>query len=262
MRKSHRVWLAAIIFAAVGGMAWLVSTYSEPTYKGRTLTSWLHGYIGITIGEDEQAVVDDAIRHIGTNGIPIMLRMLQAKDSDLNFRLARLLRKQHFIKLADPIDTKSRITIAAQGIIALRPEASNSIPALIELYNDPNLSFFARGNISTVFSWFGPSAKQAVPSLLRQLTNTESYVSLSATAALGQIRAEPKLVVPAMIKALHDPVMINYAVDCLGNYGPEAKSAVPELLELLKTNNTQVRSQVRAALIRIDREAAAKAEVQ
>ena len=40
----------------------------------------------------------EAIRHIGTNGIPTMLKMIQAKDSWLKTKWIMLARKQPFVK--------------------------------------------------------------------------------------------------------------------------------------------------------------------
>lgn len=75
--------LIAIIFALLLSGGWVVlflTRPKEPTYEGRTLTEWL-----IRDESDSNATHGDnyerAIRAIGTNGIPTLLRLLTVKDS-------------------------------------------------------------------------------------------------------------------------------------------------------------------------------------
>ena len=89
-------------------------------------------------------------------------------------------------------------------------------------------------------------------------------VRLFAVYGLGRIHSEPEKVVPTLIKCLSDPYVEvqGYAVDALGNFRADAKSAVPVLIEMMQNPNKPLTSQVRTALLQIDPEAAAKADVK
>jgi hypothetical protein len=42
---------------------------------------------------------NEAVSAIGTNGIPTLLRLLRAKDSNLKIRVMGLLQRQHIVKI-------------------------------------------------------------------------------------------------------------------------------------------------------------------
>jgi HEAT repeat protein len=70
---------------------------------------------------------------------------------------------------------------------------------------------------------------------------------------------------PVLISALHDPnqMVQSQAVLTLGEWGPNARIAVPALVDCLNASNGfPVRSEVIDALKKIDPEAVAKAGVK
>jgi hypothetical protein len=94
MRK--RVWIAIVVVCAAfaGIISWqVVKPSDEPVYKGRTLTSWLEDLANAhaqmvpsstltrSVLTLREAQVKEAMRQIGTNAIPTLLRMLRMKDS-------------------------------------------------------------------------------------------------------------------------------------------------------------------------------------
>jgi HEAT repeat protein len=164
---------------------------------------------------------------------------------------------------------------AVNSLGRLGPDATPAVPALVEFVN-ANQNTAVRNNYPNdlywnvcwaidAFSAIGPSAKEAVPSMLRWVTNADPHLRLEVIVALGRVHADPDRVVPVLTDALHDPdklVRIN-AADALGEFGPNATPAVPALVEFLNAqNDSLVRSWVAAALKKIDPEAAAKAGVK
>jgi len=71
------------------------------------------------------------------------------------------------------------------------------------------------------------------------------------------IGPEAKVAVPALIEALkdHDPAVRRNAAWALGDIGPEAKAAIPTLIELLKDHDQRVHRDAAAALGMIGPEA-------
>ncbi len=120
--------------------------------------------------------------------------------------------------------------------------------------------------------WTG--CKAAVPVLLRGEASTNDGLRCFSLNALGDIRAEPGLVVPVFIKDLQDPrpEIQDRAVSGLLVFGTNARPAVPALVKLIgskpppaMTNNPDlysflpVKTVALQVLEEIDPEAAAKA---
>src|SRR5947207_1339961 len=76
--KKRSIWLAALLALTLGlvGAARLSSRPREPVYRGKTLTYWLEviNTNGWASGEKPEAV-----RHIGTNAIPILLNLISTR---------------------------------------------------------------------------------------------------------------------------------------------------------------------------------------
>jgi HEAT repeat protein len=226
MRKRVQIALTLLLVAVGGVIAWQVLRQREPVYQGKPLSHWLQSY-----GPDsDSAEVDDAVHTIGTNAIPALLGMLQAKNSGLKLALAAL--GFHYL----PAETQHMR--AEKGLSALGADASNAVPALIEIY-ELNASPTARHAAANALVEIGPAAKHAIPALINSANSTNSEVRAFAAYTLGRMALEPEMVDPVLIKALHDPdrdVRYNAAFG-LGSFafmGGDAKAAVPALIESLQ----------------------------
>jgi HEAT repeat protein len=234
----------------------------EPVYKGRPLSVWLEDYdFSPVVGVTHEA--DDAVRHIGTNAIPALLRLLRRSDPPPW--------KRELLDLADKLDLiKSQHVSAwalnwraASAFKVLGSEGRDGVPALIEIYNQ-NVSEWSRVYTVIALGGIGPAAKQAVPSLLQGMNSTDYPLHFACMRVLGQIHAEPTLVVPVLAKSLQDSDAKHRVTvaQALGNFGAEAKVVAPVLLQLLTDPDSSVRDAATNALKAIDPEAAAKAGVK
>ena len=242
MRTRRRIISIALVASVLGGISLLVLQRlqeKEPVYQGKPLGFWLQGYDsgcynlthprGPSPPTWDQA--NEAIRQIGTNAIPTLLRMLQQPDSKFKTMIVPLLSKQHWINL--PFIVFDRNFMAYDALVALGPEAGNAVPRLIEISkNDP--SAFAQQGVPAILGYIGPAARSAIPQLLPGITHTNLIVRNNAFFALRRIHAESSLVVPALIRCLNNPdtAVRAQAVRALGEYGRQAEVAVPALLEL------------------------------
>jgi HEAT repeat protein len=80
--------------------------------------------------------------------------------------------------------------------------------------------------------------KEAVPLLQKATTkDSDANVRRVCAEALGRLATEPETSVPPLMDALKDKnLQVNLAaVSALGNFGPEAKDALPALREFSKT---------------------------
>jgi len=184
------------------------------------------------------------VRTMGTNAIPTLLSELRATDSALKHALAAL--RLHFTP------AEIRHMRAEKGFKALEADASNAVPALIEIY-EQNSDPSARRSATNVLVGIDPSAKQAIPTLVRSATSTNSDVRAFALYTLGRMALEPELVDPVLIRGLHDPdrdvrSQAAYGLSSLAFMGGDAKPAVPALIEALQDSDPGVRGGAALAL--------------
>src|SRR5579862_6987208 len=94
MRNWLRILVVVVILAAAVGILWLGWRLPrEPVYQGKRLSIWLQGY------QTNRVQMTEAVRAIGTNSIPTLLRLLREDDSSLKSMLLKLLAKQKRFKM-------------------------------------------------------------------------------------------------------------------------------------------------------------------
>ena len=266
--RRQRFWLktlAALVLILLVGLIWsrIRQVPGEPVYLGKPLSLWLRVYAPSSSsgrGSREWSQADDALRHMGTNGIPILLNMLREQDSKITIRLVTLAQKQHFIKIHFA-PAAERNAAASKAFIALGDKAKGAVPALMKMYNE-NISADSQVAIEDAFAWIGPPAQPAIPLLLQAGTNSNARARASALWALGEIHADPQVCVPELIQALNDTndwARLS-AAHALGMFGIDALSAVQSLSQLtnmsigsksLLANKYQVVLEARNALRKI-----------
>jgi HEAT repeat protein len=247
----------------------------EPAYEGKPLSFWVAQYrtnVWVTPNEELGNQAETAIRHIGTNATPVLLRMLSTTESPLRIQLTSRIPKHwlasfHVLTVAEYRQQIDRHRVAgANGFAALGTAATPALPALIALLDHKD----ERVRYLTVFTLrcLGPAARDALPFLIARLDDPEFEIRDDAVMALGTINAEPECVVPILIKFVEkyrgdrDWILCKDAVGSLATFGAQAKPSVPTLVGLLKSDQVNIRSAATNALKKIDPEAAAKAGVQ
>jgi HEAT repeat protein len=236
MRKRLAIAVAVLVFAALVATVWHSRPPPEPVYQGRPLSDWLDDYIhAVPVGYSAYAAAEaaqrparTAVRTIGTNAIPFLLDMVRRPDDS---RLRLLLRKANSM-IHGRFHIPSAWQVRNEGIAgfkALGAEASNAVPALIQIHEE-NPAF--RYPVACCLGAIGPPAEDSIPILLSDITNSDGGTRYWAAYALGQIHSRPEIVVPALTNALvHEstPGIVMDYFDVLATYGPTAKSAVPVL---------------------------------
>jgi hypothetical protein len=302
MSKRLRILCGIPLIGFVGGLVWCVLSSREPVLQGKPLNVWLDAYRkslclreeeGIDTAE-EQHGQQAAIRQIGTNAVPHLLKMLQTKDSGIKSNAYLLIRKQSFIHPNPRTDIEYH-NMALAGFQALGPIAKPAVPALIGLLNDPYHRYGAAlclGRIgpaaidavpgllpwldekdvalrycaANALAGIGRGTPEAVPALLQHLNDTNEFVRGSVELALGKLHAEPELVVPLLIQELQTDLKVmrfsRFRIRALGAFGAEARQAVPILLELYSSNLVHLEMEIANAIKDINSEAAAKAGVK
>ena len=301
MNARFRIVLTVLLLGVSGGITWQVLRQSEPVCQGRPASAWLEEYacyagswggshFGLSRELVEQWYIEGqhaaaVIRQMGTNVVPILLRMAAARDSALKERLfywepqnSMLLALKSFLPLRPTAHEQRRMALhsfqllgpAAKGAVPaligllsskdnrvaanaatilsfIGPEAGQAVPALIEAAKSSDTELRLRA--AEALSAIGPSAERAVDVLIELLNDAHPNVSSCALRALGCIRARPEVVVPLLEAALvkHPDV----AIGGLGKFGAAAQSAAPSIMPFLNHSLDYVRRDATNALRQI-----------
>ncbi len=154
------------------------------------------------------------------------------------------------VMLCDTNDSRLRLALI---------DKLNDLPG-VTIYFEPadgRRALAARG-----LGEFGLAAKQAIPVLLQALKSNDTVVHGPAIAALGKIHGDPDTIIPLLMGYLDDKDVNDEAATALGNFGSQAKVALPKLIPMLKIPDKDLHHAVALALQQIDPAAAAQAGVK
>jgi hypothetical protein len=279
MSKSQNL-LIGFGLTLASAVFWLNAVQSapaaEPVYNGKALSEWL-------VTMQTNASDAEAIRQIGTNGLPTLLDIIGVEQWTRKKVLGKL-KSKDFQEAAGNKNVPAKVfrAMAVDGFAILGTNAEPALPQLKQLLyaspecrpevasalvrvgpngfavltnamNDPDMASVL---VQTIGQQGGSDVKTITRILINALNNTDSLVSEYAAVYLAGKDAD--LAIPALISFLdnHDYPR-QRVVLALASYGPKAKSAVPKLWSLY-TNKPNVF--VMGALKAIDRETAGRAE--
>lgn len=209
----------------------------DPIYQGRPLSYWLQAYNPSAYfrthphGPDPPTTsqAELAIRTVGTNAFPLLLRMLEHRNLQIRWYTLHSRWAPGYV----PPENYAALT----AFKVLGPVATNAIPDLVAAFDHDN-SPFPRQAIPIILGDLGPAASSAIPAMLRGLKHTNRIVRKNSAVALGKIHLEPEKVGPALIGCLSDPDpnVRGQAAEALGAFGTNAQAALPALKQLLKAS--------------------------
>lgn len=251
-----------LVLAGMAGLlAWRTAGSREPAFAGRPLSSWLDHHVPSSAanppyGSPGWDRADEAIRSIGTNAIPTLLKMIRARDRPpFVLKLMELARRLGFTRMKYR-PAMWRHEEATYAFELLGTNAANAVPELIRIY-EQNISASSHQAAAQSLGHIGPGARAALPALIRRFTHTNGVMRFQAVSAVMKIGGEPEVVVPALTRALQDPngsVRWNAMVG-LSGFGKLARPVVPEILKMLNDpgvlGNNSLKQQVELALWRI-----------
>ena len=186
MSRSRLSYFTCAIFIFLV-LAWVGTEtirYSEPVYEGHTLTEWLYENRKAPLPEsghpdpkEPKLISEKAIRAIGTNALPTLLRMMAAKDAPIKTRFIALSRRQTFLK-TNIQDAHSKRFLAYLG-----------------------------------FQILGSDAKDAVPELATLARNDDVDIRVFSLSSLDFIKADKKDFLPVLLDLIQDPARSPYDPD-------------------------------------------------
>ncbi len=217
---------------------------------------------------------------MGADSLPTLLKQIQASDSKVVEKLYDLWDKQSVVKFrpTPAVVTQRRASIA---LAALGPRALPALPRLEKMLSEEHtlrpaslaIAYMGEAGVKALtnaLSNSNPTVRReclealsnvqtggevAIPTLISSLRDPDPVIQGRAALALAVIRDEPSLAIPALTELVAKTnAPRNEAIIALGQYGPMATSAVPQLLDCLLAGDSMTRSSARTALKRIGAE--------
>ncbi|MBI3852189.1 MAG: HEAT repeat domain-containing protein [Verrucomicrobia bacterium] len=248
----RRIIFVILLAIAIAGVAVYLRQPLEPVYQGRRLSAWLRDFQIRTSKyheseQDEKAA--EAIRQIGTNAIPFLLKDLQSKDTAFEMKLWEFWNKIYF-RIPSYIHVPHNFAWfqrerAVYAFEALGQSAEPAIPALREIINSQELIRSGHSEVVrySLHALLGTDSDRAVPIFINAMTNADIEVRELAIRCLGKLRSKARDAVPALMQALDDasPDVRGPAAYSLGKITLEPKVVVPLLMKRTSDSDARVR---------------------
>ncbi len=272
----------------------LIKGGSEPLYQGRTLSGWLEDLDEGKAGEVRKRANAVLIEAAG-KAAPHFVETLRAKDSRLKLLAIGLAQKQNIINLrfqtarmrreqgiadfsrfrvgAIPVLTNlledpSLAVEAARTLSGIGSEATFHLIQALDHTND-QVKIAAALGLDCIYAngvrfqklvarpgWQGMFPTNAVVAALVKLLNVKTpEVSASAAFALGEMREQPRIVIPALTECLEmttNSRVLQAVADALGKFAHDAVTAVPSLQFVIYDTDPAVRNVAARALEKIE----------
>jgi len=246
----------------------LFSREREPRYQGRTLSQWhtlldslsARSLAGEHVSPAQAEEAAQAIRRIGTNALPLLLKQLQRETSPLRNTLYNLVWKLLPASISESWAVRSLFTgghdfDAASTFRILGSTAAPAVPELTSL-------MYSTNNVQLVYGatfCLAQIGKEGLPSLIAALDQPQLPCCREAAHLLGVAPPHPfpfgtdvAATIPPLSKlaANKDPELAAAAIKALGHLRMEPLVAVPALTNSLRATDPRVRQAAVRALCR------------
>jgi hypothetical protein len=223
VRKHRKLLIALACLVLIAGIVAFATPDNEPHYQGRSLSEWLDS------DDPTHREVQVAVRAIGTNAIPFLMKWLRYEPGAL--------KKKAFWKLPDSIrgnrvaefllGDNERYQRPFSGFHVLNTNAAVAIPELTAMMHDTANPRLARRSISAL----GHIGAPALPALLGGLSDTNFPHRYNILAALYLMCKTfgTNDALPPLHAALYDPdpQIQERAANHLGYIAPELLTNTP-----------------------------------
>jgi hypothetical protein len=254
MRWRKLLIVLAVVAAIIAIVVALIPR--EPKYQGRTLSEWIKDSAPRKSPDPETARAIEAVRRIGTNGLPWLIKWISAKEPpDWQIRLTKAGRLPRWVRLQllpSLFGINSYYVhrrTALDGFLILGPDAAPAVPQLLQIIAE---SPKGTSPASGVLDGFG--TETVLPYALSALTNRANSIELRVAAAMWINRAAPNLesetVTSLMTQCVREnnPNFAQSAAVTLASRGAEPALVIPYLTNCLANPKPDTRWSAASAL--------------
>jgi peptidoglycan/xylan/chitin deacetylase (PgdA/CDA1 family) len=237
LRARIAVFLSVSVGCALG--VYVLFRSGEPEFEGKRLSDWLRDLeTHPDMASRDWKEASHAVRQIGSNAVPSLVRMIEVGDSKWKLQAVDWLQEAVSVDLTETLANVHNRR-ALLGFHLLGRDAASAAPKLQALIanSDPQIAGQALAALSEI------GGEEVLPALLNTLTNGKPAVRIQAAATLGALRSRAGAAVPALVEATRDddPGFRANAARALGEISLQADTAVPRLTEMLSDTNSSVR---------------------
>jgi hypothetical protein len=247
----------------------------EPSYQGKSLTTWIDDYAeakgGGTAGNRhffpvvKEETFHAAFEAMGTNCVPFIFRRLESEDSSLKTTYRLFWQKlPGFLGRILPAPKPLLEPFTAFNLLSYAGPAPFQF-LMRELHSSSSTVREAAVEQIDASIHYGRTPVQAglvIPEMIRLLKDSNASVRLYSADVLGDLGPKSSNAVPALILALHDndlgpqpgsKIYVRaWAATALGKIGPVAAGAAPTLNQLMVGPDPRLRWKAAAAIWRIE----------
>jgi HEAT repeat protein len=285
VRRPRILFVAALV--VVCGLAAFRTWDRQPAFEGKKLSDWLIQYENSQDDNDERAAAEAAVRRLGTNALPYLVKWLRYEPSQSQRKLAGALSRLPQRFQSDSLrewllgrEPETRAEAAVAGFSILGPAAAPAASRLDKLIGDKSLPassaralralvcigpaclphlmaaladpatpnrFAMAGTIA--LANLGTNARPALPLLIQCTKDADTRAAEGSVLALGVLKLEPDLTVPTLLNSLADQrqSIRIAAVWALSHFSTEPR-VPPALQGAAQDSDRKVREAAAAAL--------------
>ena len=193
-----------------------------------------------------RAIAEAALVKGAARSVPLLRRLLNRGDEDLELRTFEIIRRigPPALPLLVELLRHEHVSFrrnAADALIDLAPDTEWIQPALRQALRDEDST--VAGDAARALGALGPKASPSIRALVTTLSHEDPYVRVYAAEALASVGPKAAVATKDLAEALGDPVPgVRWAAaEALASIGPAAYSAVPQLIEALQDEFLYVR---------------------
>lgn len=252
-RRNIGLLLLGVCAAAVVWAIW--RREREPSYQGRTLSEWITSYDSHPRNQEAA----EAIRQIGTNALPSLLKWIQYEEADWRAGLVNWLdgwpngAKDNFLSRLIEGEAGARARCAVMGFEALGDKAWPAVPDLARIVYQAKSGRTGQNAKYVLANLPGDT----VLLLAEGLTDKSADTRASIASYLSDLMVFPKEsflhpspAVPLLVKAMNDgdPRVVTAAATSLGRLALQVDLSVPALTNKLCSPVDEIRIAAAQAL--------------
>lgn len=129
------------------------------------------------------------------------------------------------------------VVTAANSLGSLELVASSAIEPLLNKFDHEHAA--VRKACVAAIGRIGSDAETCVPQLMKAMEDSDRTVVSAAIVALQSYKADAAPALDKLISALEQDDLVDDALTCIGNIGPTANRAVPKLIDIANTVNSE-----------------------
>jgi hypothetical protein len=258
--RRRALWALAVLAIGLGG-AWILSLRPsrELSYQGKPIKRWLRNADLLSPYQEPTNEAAVAVRSMGAEVLPYLLREIQIIDSWAKSNLIVLSYKQSAVDLNWNADDDRRYD-AAKGFSFLRERAHSAIPTLAKLVKDPQLGYAAvcalaclgtNGMLEVAGALAHTNRVVRLDAILNLEHLLDSQFRTNASpASLSRVQPQVRLAMTLLARAIRDvdPRNGKAAAKALGRVAPESDFAMPLLADTLRDKNISPKVRAGAAI--------------